>query len=401
MRGRRAPGHRRHLPAWASSSATSARARSMRSASPQRPRVLIGQVSPQAVLGVVSLIFWSLIIVISIKYAILIMRADNHGEGGILALLALISPRRAKQSRRRAIMVRDRPNRGDLALRRRHHHAGHFRPERNRGHQGLCPPNGACRRPANGGDPRLLVHDPAQRHRLDRRHIRAGHANLVRGGRRPWHCGNCQDACRAGRPQSFAGHHLSVARWALGLCGDRRRFPRGDRRRGILRRHGPFRAVSDPRRLVRRGVAGADPQLFRPRRTAAHRARRHRQPFLSARPGMVTLRSGRAGDGGHRDRLPGGHLRRLFLDAASHSARLPAAHEHRPHRRSRDRPDLYPVRQLDARRGHARRRHRLRLLGRAGRRLWHSRFVTDGDHDADGDVRRIALEVQSHPRLWR
>jgi K+ transporter len=33
------------------------------------------------VLGIVSLIFWSLIIVVSIKYAILIMRADNHGEG--------------------------------------------------------------------------------------------------------------------------------------------------------------------------------------------------------------------------------------------------------------------------------------------------------------------------------
>ena len=48
-----------------------------------------GAVSPEAVLGVVSLIFWSLIIVISLKYAILIMRADNHGEGGILALLAL------------------------------------------------------------------------------------------------------------------------------------------------------------------------------------------------------------------------------------------------------------------------------------------------------------------------
>src|SRR5215472_14966763 len=64
-----------------------------------------GQVPPEAVLGIVSLIFWSLIVVISIKYAILIMRADNHGEGGILALLALISPRRAKQSRRRAAMV--------------------------------------------------------------------------------------------------------------------------------------------------------------------------------------------------------------------------------------------------------------------------------------------------------
>jgi KUP system potassium uptake protein len=64
-----------------------------------------GQVSPEAVLGIVSLIFWSLIIVISIKYAILIMRADNHGEGGILALLALISPRRAKHNKRRAFMV--------------------------------------------------------------------------------------------------------------------------------------------------------------------------------------------------------------------------------------------------------------------------------------------------------
>src|SRR5260370_42358235 len=39
-----------------------------------------GQVSPAAVLGIVSLIFWSLINVISIQYPILIMRADNHGE---------------------------------------------------------------------------------------------------------------------------------------------------------------------------------------------------------------------------------------------------------------------------------------------------------------------------------
>ncbi len=64
-----------------------------------------GVLTPQAVLGIVSLIFWSLIVVISIKYAILIMRADNHGEGGILALLALVSPRRAKRSRRRAALV--------------------------------------------------------------------------------------------------------------------------------------------------------------------------------------------------------------------------------------------------------------------------------------------------------
>ena len=64
-----------------------------------------GIAGPAAVLGIVSLIFWSLIIVISLKYALLIMRADNHGEGGILALLALVSPQRARESRGRATMV--------------------------------------------------------------------------------------------------------------------------------------------------------------------------------------------------------------------------------------------------------------------------------------------------------
>ncbi len=42
--------------------------------------------------GVASIMFWALIIVISIKYLALVMRADNHGEGGILALTALVGP---------------------------------------------------------------------------------------------------------------------------------------------------------------------------------------------------------------------------------------------------------------------------------------------------------------------
>lgn len=44
------------------------------------------------ILGVLSLIFWALILVISIKYLIFVLRADNNGEGGIIALTALISP---------------------------------------------------------------------------------------------------------------------------------------------------------------------------------------------------------------------------------------------------------------------------------------------------------------------
>jgi KUP system potassium uptake protein len=51
-------------------------------------------VTPANVLGVLSLIVYSLVLVISIKYIAIVMRADNQGEGGILALTALIPPRR-------------------------------------------------------------------------------------------------------------------------------------------------------------------------------------------------------------------------------------------------------------------------------------------------------------------
>src|SRR6201987_3647774 len=48
-----------------------------------------GAVTPQAVLGVVSLILWALIVVVTLKYVVILLRADNHGEGGTLALMAL------------------------------------------------------------------------------------------------------------------------------------------------------------------------------------------------------------------------------------------------------------------------------------------------------------------------
>ncbi len=57
------------------------------------------------VLGILSLILWSLIIVISIKYLAFVLRADNKGEGGILALMALASPRRFGPSRARMSLI--------------------------------------------------------------------------------------------------------------------------------------------------------------------------------------------------------------------------------------------------------------------------------------------------------
>ena len=50
---------------------------------------------PDTVMGIVSLILWSLLLIVGLKYAILILRADNHGEGGIVALLALLDARHA------------------------------------------------------------------------------------------------------------------------------------------------------------------------------------------------------------------------------------------------------------------------------------------------------------------
>lgn len=48
-------------------------------------------VTTDNILGVLSLFFWTLTIIVSLKYVVLIMRADNHGEGGLMALLALAS----------------------------------------------------------------------------------------------------------------------------------------------------------------------------------------------------------------------------------------------------------------------------------------------------------------------
>ncbi len=56
------------------------------------------QVNHDGVFGILALIFWSLIWVVSIKYVLFILRADNQGEGGIMALTALA--RRASSSYR-------------------------------------------------------------------------------------------------------------------------------------------------------------------------------------------------------------------------------------------------------------------------------------------------------------
>ena len=63
--------------------------------------------SADNVLGILSLIFWALVVVVSLKYLMLVMRADNRGEGGILALLVLLFAFQSRGTARAPSLVRD------------------------------------------------------------------------------------------------------------------------------------------------------------------------------------------------------------------------------------------------------------------------------------------------------
>lgn len=62
-------------------------------------------VSEPDVLGVLSLIFWTLTIIVSLKYVVLVMRAHNNGEGGTMALMALASQATRRRPRTRMVLI--------------------------------------------------------------------------------------------------------------------------------------------------------------------------------------------------------------------------------------------------------------------------------------------------------
>ena len=63
------------------------------------------RVSAQNVFGIVSLIFWSVTIIVTVTYVLLVMRADNDGEGGIMALITLIRRRGVPGGRRTKVVL--------------------------------------------------------------------------------------------------------------------------------------------------------------------------------------------------------------------------------------------------------------------------------------------------------
>ena len=240
------------------------------------------------VLGVLSLIFWSLNFVVSLKYLTFIMRGRQPGRGrhhGPARAAAAAAPARRGAA---ACLIGHRPVRRGAALRRRRHHAGDLGPRRRRGHRGRDAAD-----PAVGGAHRVqchpggAVHVPAAWHGPGGRGVRAGHGGLVRVDRAPGRARDSAPSGGAGRRQSVARARFLPARWPAGVSHPGRRRAGRDRRRGAVRRHGPLRQAPDPARLVRRGAAGAGAQLLRPGRPPARSTRR--------RPRIRSTRSCRAG----------------------------------------------------------------------------------------------------------
>ena len=240
------------------------------------------------VFGGLSTIFWSLMIVVSLKYVILIMRADNKGEGGIMALLALASS-----------AVKDRPRlRAPIML------LGVFGASLFYGDAVLTPAISVLSA-VEGLEVGTAAFKPyivpiavgvviglfalqRQGYLGCRGAVRPGRGALVpgdRGARHLWHRNNPEVLWALNPLHAFRLPH--AARLVL-VRRARRGTARLHRRRSALRRHGPLRQGPDPHRVVRAGISRAGAELLR-----AGRAADRGSEGASRIPSIYSLRSGR------------------------------------------------------------------------------------------------------------
>ncbi len=333
------------------------------------------------VLGVMSLIFWSLIIVISIKYLVFVMRADNRGEGGILALMALL---RTGHSRRRGLLIA----------------MGLFGAALLYG-DGMITPAISVLSAVEGLEVATPFFDPyvipitlailivlflIQRRgtegigKLFGPVMMVWFVTLAVLGLRwiirepavlaavnPWYAVRFFAHAKL---QGFLvlGSVFLVVTGGEALYADMGHFGR----RPI--RFAWFTLVL-PALLLNYFGQGAL-LLARPGEVE--------HPFYNLRSLLGALPSGRAGHGGHVDRFAGGDLGRLLAHPPGRAARLLPAHGDHPHVGGGDRADLHPGGQLGAHDLHPRPGAGLPGIDQPGRRLRHRRHHDHGHHDDPG-----------------
>ncbi len=136
------------------------------------------------VYGVISLVFWSITMIVSVKYVSFIMRADNGGEGGIMALTALVQRPRLKSAAAKVLLI----TLGILGA-SLFYGDGVITPAISvlsavEGREGRDPEPGLARAADHRRGAHDAVRDPALRHEARRQPVRAGDGALVRRARR-------------------------------------------------------------------------------------------------------------------------------------------------------------------------------------------------------------------------
>ena len=171
-----------------------------------------GGVTSEAVMGVVSLALWALILVVTVKYVLFLMRADNNGEGGVLSLAALAE---AAMGRRTTFIFILGVTGAALFLRGCDHNAGDFRAVGGRGFafgarlgKPRDPDDGDQREP---GDPARPVSGAVAGYGWRRSVVRADLPCVVCRDRGHWRPAHPVRAARPAGDQSVPCNRLSAA----------------------------------------------------------------------------------------------------------------------------------------------------------------------------------------------
>ena len=279
--------------------------------------------TPENAVGATSLMLWILTLSVTLKYIVLVLRADHEGQGGTFALLALIQRGTAVSRERRGgpggsaagrAWFHAGPGRGP-ALRRRHHHPGHLGAVGRRRPEGRHEHLRTVRRAGHRRHPHRPVLHPAPWHGAYRHDVRARPRDLVRRDRRHRHwCTSSASLASSGRSTREApSEFLSRQRPARVGRGPGFRPPGGHRLRGAVRGPRPLRRPADPGHLVLARLSCAAAELPGAgslcvwRRTGGGWA-----PLLRARSALGAPAPRGPGDVRDRHRLASPHLRGLL-----------------------------------------------------------------------------------------
>ena len=276
--------------------------------------------SPAAVLGALSLVLWTLFIITTVKYVLFAMRVDNDGEGGILALMALLG---VKKQRRPTIVA-----------------LGLFGAALIYGDGAITPAISvlSALEGLNMATPALqpyvvpaaviiLLAVFAIQSRgtgVDRPLVRAGHAGVVHHDRTVGYRRHGEAPGGVCGAQPDLRHIVSDLRRCHRLSGAGGSVPVRHGGGSALCRYGAFRCRPDQARLVCDRVSKPDFQLCWSGGAGARGGADRRQHLLPALSWLPAAAVDRAGDAGHHHCQPVGHHRSVLDDPAGDPTRLDA-----------------------------------------------------------------------------